>query len=123
MRSFSSFNPWNLDYYSNVQTTRPSLLHALEKQPFEYYVLCWYKIYAKSCIWSVQNISWDLYCLNLVSGMNNNAANETEWINDLSEIQNQLSKTEIEEIIFLYGSQLDGKFIHCSALFTSQHSS
>ena len=55
--------------------------------------------------------------------MNNNAANETEWINDLSEIQNQLSKTEIEEIIFLYGSQLDGKFIHYSALFTSQHSS
>ena len=36
--------------------------------------------------------------------MNNNAANETEWIDDLSEIQNKLSETEIEEVIFLYGN-------------------
>ena len=60
--------------------------------------------------------------------MNNNAANETEWIDDLSEIQNKLSETEIEEIIFLYGNHWDGKFIHGSwchlySLFTNQHSS
>ena len=54
--------------------------------------------------------------------MNNNAANETEWIDDLPDIQNELSQTEIEEIIFLYGNQLDGKFIHDSALFINQHS-
>lgn len=44
--------------------------------------------------------------------MNNNPSNETEWIDDLSEIHNELNQTEIEEIIFLYGNQLDGKFTH-----------
>lgn len=33
------------------------------------------------------------------------------WIDDLSEIQNKLSQTEICEIVYLYGDSLNGKLL------------
>ena len=35
---------------------------------------------------------------------------DNDWIDDLSEIQNKLSQTEISEIVYLYGDSLKGKF-------------
>ena len=35
---------------------------------------------------------------------------DNDWIDDLSEIQNKLSQTEIFEIVYLYGDSLKGKF-------------
>ena len=45
--------------------------------------------------------------------MNNNASSfqEDDWINDLSEIQNELDQTEIEEIEFFCKNCLQGEFI------------
>ena len=34
-----------------------------------------------------------------------------DWIDDLSEILNKLSQTEICEIVYLYGDSLNGKLI------------
>ena len=49
-----------------------------------------------------------LFCI-----MNNNASSfqEDDWINDLSEIQNELDQTEIEEIEFFCKNCLQGEFI------------
>ena len=56
--------------------------------------------------------------------MNNNVNSfqEDDWIDDLSNIQNELSKTEIEEIEFLckdhlQGELIPGSFKFCSLLF------
>lgn len=45
--------------------------------------------------------------------MNNNVSSfqEDDWIGDLSEIQNDLDQTEIEEIKFLCRDYLQGEFI------------
>ena len=56
--------------------------------------------------------------------MNNNinSFQEDDWIDDLSEIQNELSKTEVEEIEFLckdylQGELIPGYFKFCTLLF------
>ena len=41
------------------------------------------------------------------------------WINDLSEIQNKLSQTEICEIVYLYGDSLNGK-LFSSVLYQNE---
>ena len=45
--------------------------------------------------------------------MNNNVSSpqEDDWIDDLSEIENDLDQTEIEEIKFLCRDYLQGEFI------------
>ena len=45
--------------------------------------------------------------------MSNNVSSlqEDDWIDDISEIQNELDQTEIEEIEFLCRDYLQGEFI------------
>ena len=60
--------------------------------------------------------------------MNNNinSFQEDDWIDDLSEIQNELSKTEVEEIEFLckdylQGELIPGYFKFCTLLFCNNN--
>ena len=50
---------------------------------------------------------------------NINRFQEDDWIDDLSEIQNELSKTEVEEIEFLCKDYLQGELIPRSFNFVA----
>ena len=43
------------------------------------------------------------------------------WIDDLSEIQNKLSQTEICEIVYLYGDSLNGKLLFSVIFQVEKH--
>ena len=52
-----------------------------------------------------------LFYFFLVMSNNVSSFQEDDWIDDLSEIQNELDQTEIEEIEFLCRDYLQGEFI------------
>ena len=47
----------------------------------------------------------------------------SDWIDDLSEILNKLSQTEICEIVYLYGDSLNGKLFSSVLYQNNNHTS
>lgn len=53
--------------------------------------------------------------------INTGTLDSNGWIDDLSEIQNKLSQTEICEIVYLYGDSLNGKFLFSVVFQDEKH--
>lgn len=62
-----------------------------------------------------------MYEFFIVMDNNTGTLDDNGWIDDLSEIQNKLSQTEICEIVYLYGDSLNGKLLFSVVFQDEKH--